>query len=138
MMMPDRPDGSRRVLEDVGDLIDCASVGLGLPCEAFGEFMAITSATCIEVEEILEADSTVAADPEERDLAAVEELVEVSAAHSESLGSLARRHRFVATDHGELGSAANARDDLMEGSTDLAVSGSCVGIERSELVWGDA
>jgi len=72
------------------------------------------------------------------DLTSIKELVQVRAAHSETLGSLVRSKDRGTVDDGEFGTITNAATQAQQHVTQLgAGAGQCILFKRVELLNGD-
>lgn len=141
--MPDNTDVPRTSpdlagSEEVRDLVDRASTGLALVGETLCEFTAIALALCLEVEQVADADTAVAADTVGHDLTSVKKLVQVGAAHTETIGGLVRGQDGRTVEDGELGTGTNAATQAEQHVAQLgAGAGQCVLLKRVELLDGD-
>jgi len=127
----DAPPARRSGSEEVGEFVDRSGMGLLLVREALGELAAVALAALFERDDFGERDASVAADTVERDLAAVEELVQMCAAHAEAIGSLVWRERRGRLERNDLGTGANG---LAERSDDVEHLGRDLGSSALELV----
>jgi hypothetical protein len=96
------------VSEKIGDLVGCGRSGLALVGETLGKLATVALTLLLKLNEIMHPDATVTADSVKDDLAAIEELVEVGAAHTESFSGLTRRERAGAVDDDDLIAFADA------------------------------
>lgn len=85
--------------EQVGDLVGCGDGSLVLVREALGELTAVALTLLFELDQVVHSNATVTADAMERNLATIEELVEVRAAHAKSLSSLDWSNGLRAVDY---------------------------------------
>jgi len=131
-ILPNGADGDRqpaRMSEQVGDLVVRGSSRLALVSEALGKLTTIALVLLFELNEVAQADTTIATDTVEGDLATIEQLVEVSAAHTEALGALARCDRLVAVNDDDFVASAHAAAQAQQQITQLGAS-----IRAGELV----
>jgi hypothetical protein len=77
--------------EVVGEFVDRSGMRLLLMSEALGELAAVALTAMLELDDFDERDASVATNMVERDLAAVEELVQMRMAHAKASGYLVRR-----------------------------------------------
>src|SRR5450759_413443 len=88
-MAPTRCNGPS-VSEQLCELVDRSATGLLLVRETRGELTIIALTLGFEADQVAQSDTTIAANTVGHDLTSIKELVQVRAAHSETLGSLAR------------------------------------------------
>jgi hypothetical protein len=126
-------------LKQVRDLVDSTGADRLLMSEALGEFSAVALALCFEVEQITYPDTAIAADTVVHDFTSIQKFVQMRAAHSESLGSLAWCQRRGTVDHGKVGTVANAAADAEENVPQFRAdtAGEDVRFQRFNLVNGD-
>lgn len=79
-----------------------------LVCESLGKLATVALALHFELEQIVDADAAIAANAIEQDLSAVEELVEMSATHAESLSCLTRGDGLRAVNDNDFVAVAHA------------------------------
>lgn len=124
--------------EQICELVDRSATGLLLAGEALGELTIVALTLSFEADQVAQSDTTIAANTVEHDLTSIQELVQVRAAHSETLGSLARSKNGGTLDDGEFGTLTNAATQAQQYVTQLrAGAGQCVLFKRVELLNGD-
>jgi hypothetical protein len=131
-ILPNGADEDRqpaRMSEQVGDLGVRGSSGSALMSEALGKLTTIALVLLLELSEIAQADATVATDTVEEDLATVEQLVEMSAAHTKALGGLARCDRLVTINDDDFVASAHAAAQAQQQVTQFGA-----GVRARELV----
>ena len=136
-MAPTRCSGPS-VSEQLCELVDRSATGLLLVRETLGELTIIALTLGFEADQVAQSDTTIAANTVGHDLTSIKELVQVRAAHSETLGSLVRSKDRGTVDDGEFGTITNAATQAQQHVTQLgAGAGQCILFKRVELLNGD-
>ena len=116
--------------EQICELVDRSATGLLLAGEALGELTIVALTLSFEADQVAQSDTTIAANTVGHDLTSVQELVQVRAAHSETLGSLVRSKNR--------GTLTNAATQAQQYVTQLgAGAGQRILFKRVELLNGD-
>ncbi len=87
--------------------------------ETLGKLASVTLVLLFELGEVAHADAAVAADAMGKDLATVEQLVKVRAAHAEAFGGLIRRDRLIAINDDDFVAGTNAAAQAQQQVTQL-------------------
>lgn len=90
--MPDPADSRRGDArsEEVCDLVDHIAAGLALLRKTLSKPAAVTLALLLERDKIGDANAAVTSDAVRHDLASIQQLVQMGAAHAQTLGNLGR------------------------------------------------
>ena len=136
LIMPEPPDtggAARPHSEEISHLIDGGIPSLTLLRETLGKLATIALTPLLERDEIGDTDAAVATNTVRGDLASIQQLVQMRAAHSEALGSLRRRQRDRRRfDHGQIHAFADAAAHAEQYVSQLR-SGSVLGELRESL-----
>ena len=119
----------RLLLEQVGDLVGCGRGCRTLVREALSELTTVALSPGFELNDVTNADATVATDTMGDDLSAVEELVQVRAAHAEALSDLRGGERVGVGENDEFVAVASASSEAQQCVTKLGS-----GLGRGEVL----
>jgi hypothetical protein len=92
--------------ENVRDCVDRAGARALLAGEAFGKLATITLALRLERDQVTHTNATITPNAVEQNLASIQQLVQVGAAHAEALSSLVRSQHGPDVDNRELRAVA--------------------------------
>jgi hypothetical protein len=125
----------RWISEKACDFVDRACSGRLLAGEALRELTTVTLTLFLKLEQVAHTDTTVTANVMGDDLASIQKLVQVGAAHAKMLGGLTGSQHNGVVDNREIGTLTNTATDAEEHVTQLGPSGGPrVPLQRLKLI----